>query len=255
MSDDDLEKNTFGRRLVRYGKASGTMAGLASRVIGERYLGFKIERTEHADQLMLALGNLKGPLMKVGQILATIPEALPPEYADAFAQLQSNAPPMGWLFVKRRMKAELGPDWQSKFKSFEREAAAAASLGQVHIAESHEGQKLACKLQYPDMRSAIDADLNQLGIIFKIYGQYDKSIQTGNIQQELSARLYEELDYERESKNCALYASMLQNENGVHVPEVVHALSTDRLLTTNWLEGKRSSPSKPRRRRYATKSR
>ena len=215
------------------------MAGLATKVIGERYLGIKIAREDHADQLMAALGNLKGPIMKVGQILSTIPEALPPEYAQAFAELQSNAPPMGWAFVRRRMKTELGADWESKFGSFEKEAAAAASLGQVHIASSHAGQKLACKLQYPDMRSAIEADLNQLSLIFKIYGQYDKSIQTKNIQEELSARLYEELDYEREAKNAALYTYMLRDEKAVQVPEVVPELSTDRLLTTNWLEGEK----------------
>lgn len=234
-----MERNTLTGRLARYGKASGTMAGLATKVIGERYLGIKIAREDHAEQLMAALGNLKGPIMKVGQILSTIPEALPPEYAQAFAELQSNAPPMGWAFVRRRMKTELGPDWESKFGSFEKEAAAAASLGQVHIATSKDGQKLACKLQYPDMRSAIEADLNQLALIFKIYGQYDKSIQTKNIQDELSARLYEELDYEREAKNCALYNYMLRDEAMVDVPKVVPELSTDRLLTTNWLEGEK----------------
>jgi len=117
MSNSNKEKNNLGQRALRYGRVSTTMAGLAARVAGERYLGMKIDRDGHAGQLTEALGNLKGPLMKVGQILATIPEALPPEYANDFQQLQSNAPPMGWSFVKRRMKTELGPDWQSKFKS------------------------------------------------------------------------------------------------------------------------------------------
>jgi predicted unusual protein kinase regulating ubiquinone biosynthesis (AarF/ABC1/UbiB family) len=174
----NAEESRIGSRLARYGRVSTSMAGLAARLAGERYLGFKIEREEHAVQLMGALGNLKGPLMKVGQILATIPEALPPEYAQAFQQLQSNAPPMGWLFVKRRMKAELGADWEQKFKSFEHEACAAASLGQVHKAIDKNGDLLACKLQYPDMQSAIEADLNQLKIILSVYEKYDKSIQT-----------------------------------------------------------------------------
>lgn len=128
------EDRNLGREILRYGRVSGAMAGLAARLAGEHYLGLKIERGEHADQLTQALGNLKGPLMKIGQILATVPQALPPEYAQAFQQLQSNAPPMGWPFVRRRMKSELGPEWESKFKSFEKEAAAAASLGQVHKA-------------------------------------------------------------------------------------------------------------------------
>ncbi len=229
-----------GAKLVRYGRVSGAMAGLAAKLAGERFLGIKIERAEHADQLMQALGNLKGPLMKVGQILGTIPEALPPEYAAAFQQLQSNAPSMGWPFVKRRMKAELGPDWESKFQSFEHTASAAASLGQVHKAKAKNGDLLACKLQYPDMQSAIDADLNQLKIIFGIYGRYDNSIRTEHIHTELSERLREELDYELEARHCKLYAHMLQGEkNVVHVPEVIDELSTKRLLTSTWLEGEK----------------
>src|SRR6202007_2445230 len=108
-----------------------------TKLAGQRYLGIKIERAEHAVQLQKALGSLKGPLMKVGQILSTIPEALPPEYARALGELQANAAPMAWPFVKRRMKTELGPDWEKKFKTFGKEAAAAASLGQVHKAVLH----------------------------------------------------------------------------------------------------------------------
>ena len=236
---DYKDDKNLASRLARYGKVSGTMAGLAAKLAGERYFGFKIEREEHAKQLMQALGNLKGPLMKVGQILSTIPEALPPEYARELQELQADAPPMGWPFVRRRMKTELGPDWQSKFKTFEKEAAAAASLGQVHKATSHNDRQLACKLQYPDMQSAIDADLKQLKIIFSVYGRYDQSIKTEHIYAELAERLYEELDYEREAKHCALYAYMLRDEKHVHVPEIIPELSTDRLLTSTWLDGNR----------------
>src|SRR5690348_4896383 len=94
------DRKSIGGTIARYGKVSTTMAGLAARLASERFLGLKIEREEHAEELRQALGSLKGPLMKVGQILATIPEALPPEYARAFQELQSNAPPMGWLFVR-----------------------------------------------------------------------------------------------------------------------------------------------------------
>lgn len=237
-NDKDLtEKNTIGGRLARYGRVSGTMANLAVKLAGERYLGLNIDRPEHAAQLMQAMGNLKGPLMKVGQILSTIPEALPKEYAAEFQNLQSNAPPMGWNFVRRRMKTELGPDWQKKFKSFEKESAAAASLGQVHKAVSLDDQNLACKLQYPDMQSAIDADLKQLKLIFSLYERYDKTIKTEQIHGELAERLREELDYTLEAKHTNLYNHMLSQEGNVHVPEVIEALSTDRLLTTTWQKG------------------
>lgn len=233
----DGEASALGSRVARYGKVSATMAGLAAKMAGERYLGLKIERDTHAQELLQSLGNLKGPLMKVGQILATIPEALPPEYAEALQNLQSNAPPMGWSFVKRRMKAELGADWESRFKSFEHEAAAAASLGQVHRAVTPDGRKVACKLQYPDMQSAIDADLKQLKLIFSLYEKYDSTISTKFIHEELAARLYEELDYEREARHANLYRHMLKDEKGVHVAAVMEELSTSRLLTSAWLDG------------------
>jgi len=233
------DENSITGRITRYGKVSGTMASLAARLAGERFLGMKIERAEHAAQLMEALGALKGPIMKVGQILATIPEALPPEYARALGELQSNAPPMGWAFVRRRMKAELGADWQGKFAAFGEEAAAAASLGQVHKAALHDGRAVACKLQYPDMASAIDADLNQLKLIFSLYERYDSAISTKYIHTELAERLREELDYALEARHQKLYAHMLAGEKAVHVPDVIDALSTPRLLTSTWAEGRR----------------
>jgi len=232
------DKNNLGARVARYSRVSTTMAGLGARMIGEKYLGIDINRDKHAAQLTEALGNLKGPLMKVGQILSTIPEALPPEYAQDFQQLQSDAPPMGWSFVRRRMKTELGADWQSKFGTFEKEAAAAASLGQVHRATTLDGKEVACKLQYPDMASAIEADLKQLKFIFGLYERYDPSIKTEHIHAELAERLREELDYKLEAKYERLYGHMLRNEKGVHVPEVIDDLSTDRLLVTTWLDGK-----------------
>ncbi len=231
------EGSTAGGRAARYARVSGTMAGLAARLAGERYLGLTIDRDKHAQDLLASLGGLKGPLMKVGQILSTVPEALPPEYARALQQLQSNAPPMGWPFVRRRMKTELGPDWEKKFKSFGRDAAAAASLGQVHKAVTHDGRQIACKLQYPDMQSAIEADLNQLKLIFSLYEKYDKAISTKLIHNELSARLYEELDYELEAKHTKLYGYMLGGEKDIHVPEIIDDLSTKRLLTSTWLDG------------------
>lgn len=237
MNEDHLGKNTLGKRVARYGRVSGSMANLALKLAGEKYFGMDIAREEHAAKLVQSLGNLKGPLMKVGQILATIPEALPKEYAAEFQQLQCNAPPMGWPFVRRRMKAELGAGWEQKFTSFERDAAAAASLGQVHKAISLEGQDLACKLQYPDMASAIEADLNQLKIIFSLYEKYDKAIKTNQVHGELAERLREELDYTLEAKYTKLYHYMLRNEKHVHTPQVVDNLSTNRLLTSTWMEG------------------
>ncbi|MEC8280479.1 MAG: AarF/ABC1/UbiB kinase family protein [Pseudomonadota bacterium] len=233
------ESAGLGGRLRRYAKVSGAVGGLAARVAGERYLGVSFDRTNHAAELTAALGGLKGPLMKVAQIAATIPDALPKEYRDQLRQLQSNAPAMGWAFVRRRMNGELGADWQSLFSEFGQTAAAAASLGQVHKAVlAEDGATVACKLQYPDMAEAVDADLRQLKLIFSIYERYDKAISTKQIHTELSARLREELDYRREARHLALYQYMLAGETHAHLPEVYDRLSTDRLITMSWLEGK-----------------
>ena len=233
------EENSLTGRMRRYARVGTTMAGIGARMAGERYLGIKVQREKAAVELKEALGGLKGPLMKVAQLLATIPEALPKEYAEELRHLQTNAPPMGWTFVKRRMAAELGTDWQKRFARFEHQAAAAASLGQVHRATAHDGTELACKLQYPDMASAVDADLNQLKLIFSIYKRYDKSVETDNVHAELSERLHEELDYRREARHMRLYGHMLHDEPNVYVPKPVEAASSSRLLTMTWLQGAR----------------
>lgn len=231
------EKGTALRRVKRYAQVSTAMTGLAARIAGQKYLGLDIKKPEHAKKLMEDLGALKGPLLKVAQLLATIPNVLPKEYAAELQKLQSQAPPMGWLFVRRRMTAELGAAWEKKFKSFEKEAAAAASLGQVHRAVLHDGQKVACKLQYPDMISAVEADLNQLKLVMGVFEKYDRTVITSEIQKEIADRLYEELDYALELRHAQMYGAMLENEKGVRVPAVVPALSTARLLTTTWLDG------------------
>ena len=235
----DREKNRFSARAARYARVGTNVGGIAARLAGARLLGIGLDRAKNAAELTAALGGLKGPIMKVAQLLATIPDALPPEYAAELAKLQSEAPPMGWSFVKRRMGAELGPDWQEKFASFEHKPAAAASLGQVHRAQAHDGTELACKLQYPDMQSAVEADLQQLDWLFSIRRRFDPAIDTTEIGQEIGARLREELDYRREAKHVGLYRIMLENAEQVRVPRVWPELSTGRLLTLDWLEGRK----------------
>src|SRR5438477_11525512 len=194
MSDFDQEKNRFSARAARYARVGANMGGVAARIAGARLLGLTLDRGRNAIELAAALGGLKGPIMKVAQLLATIPDALPPEYASELIKLQSEAPPMGWAFVKRRMTAELGGDWQKKFLSFEHHPAAAASLGQVHRARAHDGAELACKLQYPDMQSAVEADLQQLQWLFAIHRHMDPAGDTTEIAQEIGASVREELD-------------------------------------------------------------
>ena len=231
------EDNSFAGRVRRYARVSSSVGAIAARFGAERLLGLPLDRERHAAELRRALGGLKGPLMKVAQLMSTIPDALPSEYAFELGQLQANAPSMGWPFVKRRMAAELGPDWRKRFAEFEREAAAAASLGQVHYAVGLDGARLACKLQYPDMDSAVEADLKQLGVIFAIYRRYDNAIDPSQIHAEIAARLREELDYHLEHRHMELYTYMLRREREVRVPVAVPELSTRRLLTMSRLDG------------------
>ncbi len=235
MADD--KASLFGE-VRRFARTSGAMGGIAARMVGARAFGIKTDKAAHAEDLRTILGGLKGPLMKVAQFLTTIPDALPPEYAEELSQLQANAPAMGPGFVRRRMQSELGPDWRRKFATFDETAAAAASLGQVHKATLPDGTLVACKLQYPDMPSTVEADLKQLKLAMALYRRMDNAIHHEDIYVELAERLREELDYTREAAQMRLYAFMLRDEPDVHIPVPIEGYCTRRLLTMTWLEGR-----------------
>lgn len=232
----DFEGDRFSARAARYARVGARVGGVAARMAGARLGGRDMGDVANAAALTAALGSLKGPLMKVAQFMATIPEALPPEWAEKLQQLQSNAPAMGAAFVKRRMQAELGSNWRSRFAEFDLHPAHAASLGQVHRASALDGAALACKLQYPDMKSVVEADLKQLDWLFALRRRMDGAVDTREMAQEIGARVREELDYAREAKHVALYRDIL-GEGDVRVPDVRPELSTGRLLTLGWLEG------------------
>jgi predicted unusual protein kinase regulating ubiquinone biosynthesis (AarF/ABC1/UbiB family) len=233
----DYEANRFGARAVRYARVGAQAGGLAARMISGRLLGEG--RDADPQKFVDALGGLKGPLMKAAQFLATIPEALPTDYTQALAALQSEAPPMGAGFVARRMASELGPDWRGRFRNFDLKPAFAASIGQVHRATTLDGVEIACKLQYPDMASAVEADLAQLDLLLSLQRRMNGVVDARDAYAELAARLREELDYRREAKNAALYSLMLGGCDDIRVPEVHEALSTGRLLTLAWMEGEK----------------
>jgi predicted unusual protein kinase regulating ubiquinone biosynthesis (AarF/ABC1/UbiB family) len=234
----DTEKNRFSARASRYARVGANVSGVAARIATSFLTGrSSAGDARNAASLAQALGGLKGPLMKVAQLIATIPDVVPPEYATELQKLQSEAPPMGAAFVNRRMMAELGGNWRQRFAEFDLKPAAAASLGQVHKATSQDGLRLACKLQYPDMESAVEADLAQLSVLLALHRQIDSAIDTREIAKELGARVREELDYVREAKHAALYQLMLEGTHDVRVPAIETSLSTKRLLTMHWLDG------------------
>jgi predicted unusual protein kinase regulating ubiquinone biosynthesis (AarF/ABC1/UbiB family) len=234
---EDPERDRLSARVGRIATVGANVASAGLAAGAARLFGGDEADKQIAVAIKMALGRTRGPLMKVAQMMATIPDLLPKEYADELAQLQMNAPPMGWPFVQRRMRAELGADWSSRFGSFEREAAHAASLGQVHRATDKEGAALAVKLQYPDMASAVEADISQLNNLIGVYRRFGKVVDPSEIQVELADRLREELDYEREAKHMALYRLMLADQPDIRVPTPRPDLSSKRLLTMHWLEG------------------
>ena len=131
MAERDPERNRLAGRAARFAQVGAGLSGAAATFGVNALFGKGDIDARNARALKEALGQLKGPLMKVAQMVATVPDLLPPEFAEELAQLQTNAPPMGPGFVRRRMAAELGPEWQSRFGSFELEPAAAASLGYI----------------------------------------------------------------------------------------------------------------------------
>jgi predicted unusual protein kinase regulating ubiquinone biosynthesis (AarF/ABC1/UbiB family) len=233
----DEEANRFSARAARYARVGANVGSVAARIARTRLLGSAA--SGNAAALAQALGSLKGPVMKVAQMMATVPDLLPPDYAEELQKLQNEAPPMGAAFVKRRMQAELGADWLAKFSAFDLHPAAAASLGQVHRARAKDGAALACKLQYPDMLSAVEADLRQLDVVFALHRRLNPVIDTREMAKEIGARVREELDYRREAKHAALYRGILADVEDVCVPDVRPELSTSRLLTMQWLEGRK----------------
>ncbi len=233
----DPERDRLSGRLLRFAQVGAGLGRAGIAFQANRLRGGDDVNARNARLIKEALGGLKGPLMKAAQMFATVPDLLPPDLARELGELQTNAPPMGRGFVRRRMAAELGPDWASRFASFELDAAAAASLGQVHRATALDGRKLAVKLQYPEMQSAVESDLGQLRAVFALVKRMSGAIDPTEIAEEIGDRLREELDYGREARAMQLYGRFFADTACIVAPEPVEALCTRRLLTMTWLDG------------------
>jgi predicted unusual protein kinase regulating ubiquinone biosynthesis (AarF/ABC1/UbiB family) len=234
----DPERNRLAGRVARFAKVGAGLSGAAAAMGANAIRGGGDLDARNARAVTAALGQIKGPLMKIAQMATTVPDLLPPEFAQELASLQMNAPPMSAAFVRRRMAAELGPDWRGRFAGFDLQPAAAASLGQVHRAAALDGRALAVKLQYPDMQSAVESDLAQMRAVMAVGRQMFGQVDTREIAVEISARIREELDYEREAKAMALYGAFFAGRGDIAAPEPIAELSTGRLLTMTWLEGR-----------------
>ncbi|MEO8813243.1 MAG: AarF/UbiB family protein [Caulobacteraceae bacterium] len=233
----DPERDRLGGRVARFARVGAGLSGAAATFGANALFGGGEADARNARALRETLGRLRGPLMKVAQMFATVPDLLPPEFAAELAELQTNAPDMGPSFVRRRMAAELGPDWRARFSAFDLVPAAAASLGQVHKAVALDGRALAVKLQYPDMQSAVESDLGQLRAMLGVGRRLFAAIDTREIAAEIGERIREELDYDHEARAMELYRRFFAGRADIAVPASYPELSTGRLLTMDWLEG------------------
>lgn len=192
-----------------------------------------------AEQLFEVLGTLKGGAMKFGQALSVYEAAIPDEFAapyrEALTKLQNAAPPMPSATVDRVMAAQLGTGWRSHFRSFDEQATAAASIGQVHRGVWRDGRDVAVKIQYPGAAGALKADLDQLSRMAPLIGPLLPGVEVRPLVTELRARVMEELDYAREADNQRAFAAEFAGDPHFLVPRVI--ASAPKVLVSEWVEG------------------
>jgi predicted unusual protein kinase regulating ubiquinone biosynthesis (AarF/ABC1/UbiB family) len=193
-----------------------------------------------AQQVADELGNMKGALMKLGQMASYLDDGLPEPLRLALSQLQSQAPPMSVELVRQEVERELGASIEEMFVAFDEEPIAAASIGQVHraILRTPEGEKaVAVKVQYPGVAEAIDADIKTADLLGTLLAFGFKSLNPEEMVLEIKDRLREELDYVNEARNQQLFADFYEGHPFIHVPKVFHEYSTARVLITELVSG------------------
>ena len=194
-----------------------------------------------AEQVAETLGNLKGAMMKLGQMASYLDQGLPEPVRDALAQLQADAPPMAPELAAGVIESELGSPPEVCFARWDPVPIASASIGQVHRAMTHDGRAVAVKVQYPGVDEAIRGDLGNAELLFGSMKLAFPGLDPKPLVAELKARIYEELDYRLEADNQELFAAYYAGHPFIHIPEVVRELSSQRVLTTELATGARFS--------------
>ncbi len=199
---------------------------------------FQARTAQHiADEL----GDMKGALMKLGQMASYLDDGLPEPVRLALGQLQQDAPPMDFELTRWAVEKELGFDLDSVFSYFSPEPIAAASIGQVHRATTHDGREVVVKVQYPGIDEAIASDLDNTDMVARIMSMIFPGLEPAPLAEELKERIGEELDYETEADNQELFANFYADHPFIHIPEVQRDLSSKRVLTSSFAEGSRFS--------------
>jgi predicted unusual protein kinase regulating ubiquinone biosynthesis (AarF/ABC1/UbiB family) len=192
-----------------------------------------------AESITEALGNMKGAMMKLGQMASYLDQGMPEHVREALAELQANAPPMSAALAAQVVERELGAPPGEVFEEWDETPIASASIGQVHRAITRDGRAVAVKVQYPGVADAIRTDLDNAGLLFGAMGMMFPGLEPGPLVAELRERLVEELDYRLEADNQQLFADYYRDHPFIHVPDVVAELSTGTVLTTELAEGVR----------------
>jgi predicted unusual protein kinase regulating ubiquinone biosynthesis (AarF/ABC1/UbiB family) len=240
-------------RLARTAKVASLAAGQGARQLGTK--AANITRTEQgkqdalerrhleaAEQIVTALGTMKGAAMKLGQVLSFLDVGLVPEpYREDFQRklgaLRDAAPKVRFEDMRKVIERELGEPLRSAFADFDETPIAAASIGQVYRATLHDGRDVAVKVQYPGVAQAVRADMQNLGLILRLFKQLAPGLDARATAEEVRARIHEELDYELEAQNQRSLARIFRGHPFIVVPGVVGDLSRERVLVTEFVEG------------------
>ena len=248
--DEDLPAS----RTARTARFGGLVAGQSARWVGTRAANVlrSPENAERktadrtlatAEELVTRLGEMKGAAMKIGQVLSTIdfdlvPEADREQFKEKLATLRDDAPRVPFAKQRKLMEAELGGPMRDHFKDFDEEPVAAASIGQVYRATTHAGRDVAVKVQYPGIAEAVDTDLRNLNLLLPLVKRLAPGLDAKAIAQELRDRIGEELDYEIEAQHQRTVHRAFRDHPFLRVPAVDTALSTRRVLVTEWAAGR-----------------
>ncbi len=234
-------------RLMRLGQLGAQLgASSVGAWVRQRFAGpakrarlDEATRKRNAETITQAMGQMKGALMKLGQMLSCVSDDIPAEYRAALASLQAEAPPMDFAVVRDVVERELDGALERKFARFDEKPLAAASIGQVHRARLPTGEEVVVKVQYPGVAEAIAADLANVGTLYGMLGMLYPSMDPKPIVAELAARLGEELDYRKEAENQAHFGFLYRDHPFIRVPGVYTAYSTTHILTSEYVAGRR----------------
>ena len=221
---------------------AGTRAANLARSKEEGAAQLDKRHMEAAERMVDTLGTMKGAAMKIGQLASFVDTDFLPEeyrelYQDKLANLRSEAPPMPWEQVRKVLDEEWEEPVEELFEEFEHEAAAAASIGQVHRATLPDGRRVAVKIQYPGVAEALRADMQNAGMIMRLAKAIAPGLDAKAAAAELKERVLEELDYEYEAQNQRAFSRGYRGHPFIYVPDVITRLSRNRVLVTEWVDG------------------